>query len=305
MTAKSFHSSQNKDVVRREWDLPIIKQFVEEQGHKLSYLGMPGPKLLDLIDWRPYLARERTAVEGYYQGGKPGIDPDIQRQIMARCMSVGPDFSSGFELLRGDIESLILHGYDMDGTYPQCSAEKGTRWSYDLINLDFCGGVGYRTSRGTARRIKALHKLFERQQGHPFLLLLTLNVRSTLGKAIDEYLEDAKSRFGRNDKRFTSLLKRHCESPQVVLRLKAAIPYILLQFAEPYSFAIQCEPPLMYIGTGNAMLVHFVCKFIYIPRSGLPVCSDRHTSQSPLQLLELPLMEVRGGKIVPSDLFGT
>ena len=82
----------------------------------------------------------------------------------------------------------------MDGT-PHLA-----RFSYDLVNLDFDGGLGYRSMRahGTAKRTIAIKKLFERQEGHSFILLLTINVRHTLGEEIQEYLGNLQTRDPRH-----------------------------------------------------------------------------------------------------------
>jgi len=302
---KAFQSSENKDVVRRKWDLLLISEWREIKAQNLTYLGLPGPELRDLIDWQDYLARERTAVEGYYAAGKSNIDPDIQQRILTNAMALGGNFSSGFQLLRGDVESLILTGHDMNGAFPQCSKSRGEYWFYDLINLDFCGGVGYESKRGISRRISALKKIFERQCGHDFLLLLTFNVRSTVGKQIEEYLDDAQARFGCGNPRFAQLLNAHRaqRGNKMSLVLKAAIPCIIQQFSEPHGFAVRCYPPVEYTGTGRAVLVHFAFQCMHINRSGFPVHSDRFTFQSLQEILELPLMGIRDGEIIALEEF--
>jgi|GEM_PF-2395232 len=299
-----FRSSENKDIVRRQWDLPIIRQYSQSVGHRLSYLGMPGPELADLLDWQDFLARERTAVEGYYRNRKSGIDRTVQRQMIANVMSLGPNFSSGFELMRGDVESLILTGRDMDDRKPQCGNGRpgpDGRLFYDLINLDFCGGAGYKTRGGHARRIKAIKTLIARQQGHDFLFLLSLNVRSTIGKELTEYLSDARARYGKENSRFRDLLDWHTGVGQQCLVLKAAIPLFVQQVAEATSFVVKCYPPITYVGTGRARIIHFVFQLAYQQRAELPVYSDRFVPQTPLQVLELPLMEVKKATITLAD----
>src|SRR5690349_12503373 len=65
-----FKGTSNKAAIRQLWDLAIIQQRARETETDqqtntqlgLSYFGLTGPSIEDLIDWADYLGL-RTAVE--------------------------------------------------------------------------------------------------------------------------------------------------------------------------------------------------------------------------------------------------
>src|SRR2546423_5371213 len=109
----TFEGSSNKALVRRQWDLPIIEQWMKKLGHPLSYFGLPGPSISDLLDWRECLEyctgveRLRKATEQRKE------DLNTHRLILKNVMLNGIE---NFQLLRGQIEDVILDGTDLDNT---------------------------------------------------------------------------------------------------------------------------------------------------------------------------------------------
>jgi len=286
-----FRDTNNKQLVRRRWNLPVIRATSITFGKKLSYLGLPGADINDLVDWREYLDRLRTGVERNRNGRAGDTDRINQRRILSTVCAKGVEFSSGFELRRGNIEDLIIDGIDGDGVKPQLGDGRiDGRFCYDLVNLDFCGGIGYADKKGKAKRVKALQKLAERQQSKDFLLLLTLNVRHKMGDQIVDYLTSAQSRYSKNVE-FSSTLKWYAgigESCEAYV-LKAAIPMLVQQEFEVFGFRVFAYPPLMYVGTGDgSRLVNFMFSARYIPGSSMPVTS----TQNPDDLVRLPMMEI-------------
>src|SRR5438093_12855888 len=51
-----FAGSGDKATIRKAWDLPILQGFTQKAGRKLSYFGLPGPAIEDLLDWRDILS---------------------------------------------------------------------------------------------------------------------------------------------------------------------------------------------------------------------------------------------------------
>ena len=74
-----------------------------------------------------------------------------------------------FQLLLGYIEDIILNGVDQVRIRPRMSTGDHpllASFRYDMVNLDFLGGMGYKGDKTKkARRIQALKKLLERQSG--------------------------------------------------------------------------------------------------------------------------------------------
>src|SRR5436305_15207428 len=101
--------------------------------HPLSYFGLPSPSITDLLNWREYLGyctgveRLRKATEQRKE------DLNTHRLILKNVMLNGIE---NFQLLRGQIEDVILDGTDLDNTYPHLS--KGSSpliasFRYDLV----------------------------------------------------------------------------------------------------------------------------------------------------------------------------
>ena len=53
--AGSFTDHPRKDRFRKEWAKPILKYFNTQLNKKLIYLGLPGYKALDILEWKEYL----------------------------------------------------------------------------------------------------------------------------------------------------------------------------------------------------------------------------------------------------------
>ena len=102
-----FRDTNNKQLVRRRWNLPVIRATSIAFGKKLSYLGLPGADINDLVDWREYLDRLRTGVELNRNGRAGEIDRINQRRILNNVCAKGEEFSSGFELRRGISKTLL------------------------------------------------------------------------------------------------------------------------------------------------------------------------------------------------------
>jgi hypothetical protein len=60
-----FTGGPVKDKIRKELDTPLIKEVSKDGKEKLSYFGLSGPLLYDIIEWQDYL-KDFTVVEKSY-----------------------------------------------------------------------------------------------------------------------------------------------------------------------------------------------------------------------------------------------
>jgi hypothetical protein len=294
----AFQDTPNKATIRQKWDLPILISYADELGRKLAYFGLPGVETKDLLDWREVLGH-RTGVELLHKSGARRQDElraidQLQLSIMLNHLD------SDWQLLRGDIEDVILNGYDIDGTPPALNdgdVPHRRLYQYDLYNLDFLGGIGYADVRGESKRIRAIRKLFDRQRGHDFLLLLTINVRDTVGGELSDYLCEVSEDY--DDSELGATLHWYAETGRAMkkYKLKAALPICLQEFARNCSFNCFCYPPLAYSGH-NALLVHFVFQLGFVPGRNFPVPRQQRVEE----LVNLPLVEVEGGGITVAGI---
>jgi hypothetical protein len=205
-----------------------------------------------------------------------------------------------FQVLRGDVDDIILRGFDNDGTYPQRRTVRPdgfVRFLYDLVNLDYCGGIAYKSkaSKGPSRRVRALQKLFERQEGIPFVLFLSFNVRQMLDQELTSFLQQYRRDL---DPAFHSIIDWYATrgNGDKWYKLKAAVPLYVHQIAEHARFRVRSLPPIAYVGTGSARMVHFA--FELIPTS------DEYrafSTQTPSDLLRQPLLFCANGGVSLSD----
>jgi hypothetical protein len=289
----AFADTQNKAVIRRAWNLPILAARREVLQRPLTYFGLCGPEIHDLLDWRELLG-VRTCLEspGRTPAQRRAADATIARMRMnVQAHRIG----SGWQLLVGDVETVLLEGMDRYGTPPQLNdgrAVQLARFYYDLYNLDFDGGLGYEKDGG-ADRIHALRRLFERQQGTSFTLLLTLNVRSKLGDALQHYLEGLHQReYGDGFRELVDWYLARGDGEHAY-RLKAIVPSFIHAAAEIHGFRCRTKPPIMYDGHQNAKMVHFAFDLEYLPGE-----LRGFSEQDERMLIQLPMLESAQGHII-------
>jgi hypothetical protein len=295
----AFQDTDNKAAVRQKWNLPILSSYANELGRKLAYFGLPGAEIRDLIDWKDVLDY-RTGVELLSKAGK-GRSQELRTidQIQLNVMMNG--LGSDWQLLRGYVEDIILEGFDIDGTPPALNNRDVPHrrlFRYDLYNLDFIGGIGYADTKGESKRIRTIRKLFERQKGHDFLLLLTINVRDTVGKELSGYLLEI-SEENPDDGDIRIMLEWYAAAGRGMkkYKLKSALPIAIQDFARFCSFHCLCYPPLAYRGH-NATMVHFVFRFEYTPGRNFPLPRQ----QGIKDLLNLPLVEIDNANVILAEV---
>ncbi len=146
-----FEGTDNKAVIRQQWDRPVLARRKARLGQSLDYFGLPGPYIEDLLDWRDLLGT-RTGVERLRPGREELEDREIHRQIHANVAKY--KIQADFELLLGNVEDIIISGQDRNGARPLRSIGQtalNTAFHYNLVNLDFLGGMGNPTKDGGSK----------------------------------------------------------------------------------------------------------------------------------------------------------
>lgn len=294
----AFADTTNKSVIRTQWDAVIIEHWKSSLGRPLSYFGLPGPEVKDLLDWKTYLSI-KTGVEsiGKTDRQKQQANETISRLYKNIFLN---NLSSEFQLLRGDIEDIIINAVDIDGNSPRINDGQPAhiaKFHYDIVNLDFDGGLGYLDMRGGSKRVDAIKRLFERQEGHNFILFLTINVRHTLGSQIDDYLKKMQARERGNG--WHELIEWHLNRPKGQLdhKLKATVLSFVQAVSELRMFSCTSHPPIVYEGHEKARMVHFA--FEFTKQSGN---LKAFSIQDDRDLVEMPLLESKDGRIRFAEL---
>lgn len=291
----AFEDTANKALIRGQFDLPLIRGWRAEDGQPLSYFGLTGPMVRDLLDWREHL-NLRTAVELV---GKSPAEKQAANQVVSTMKTTlfVQGLTSGFQVLRGDIEEVIHFGVDADGSVPQCMEEgvpaREADFQYDLVNLDFDGGLYYKNASRRLSRIDAIRRVIERHRGKSFLLMITINVRDTLANEPDRLIGGLVNLHAGTQLEETLRWHLNADEGTRHYKLKMVVPYIVQRFAEPLGFTVVCRPPVFYVGHQRARMLHFAFELrqMHQPLGAV-------SAQTLLHLSTMPLLNSENGQFV-------
>lgn len=261
----TFASSGAKDYIRYVIDRDAIINFKDRlfPSRKLSYLGLPGPQLLDILSWREYL-NCCTAVED--SATADALETNILLNRLEGMVDV----------VRGNMDNLLLTG------------SSRLHWPYQLVNLDYTGGLIHTSTKGHSRssqRLDAIKQLFVQQLDQPFLFLLTINLRNKdLGELADLIRMQEEDLIGLGFAGVTECFDRHRGLNYAGL-LKLYVPIFLDNTAVHHSLVF--SPPILYQGTKQMM--HFIVECIPYTNLGAGRVS---TTKQRVDLINLPLLSL-------------
>jgi hypothetical protein len=273
-----FHTNPNKDFLRRTFDRDLVERWFHATKHPLQYLGLPGWEMLDIIEWQAFLDRF-TTIERL----------ENQQHLMFLRANV-KDVEHRLYSLYGSFDDILLTGRDAYGHTPQ--------WPYDIVNLDFFGGLLY----SDLARPRALKKLIENQSGYQrsFLLFVTHDLRDA-DKAREKvsFLADFWKRLRRDhgeDRIDDSALDWYALDTTPDSARQALYTNVFLRdTGENAQFNVTCRSPIIYTGTGGTKMIHYATDFLYEKSAHRAV-----SSQSLMALCNLGVREVIDGKRIES-----
>ncbi len=270
-----FKTNPNKDFLRGVYDKEIVRSWSERVG-RLNYLGLPGPDMLDIVEWQEFLnhftAIERLANEQHLLFLRANVK-DVEHRLYS---------------LYGQFDEILQTGRDRYKNAPQ--------WPYDLVNLDFFGGLIY----SDLARPGALNKLIQNQDAyqHSFLLIITHDLRDADSSGEKLAFFDDLGRmlirdYGKADA-ISAVIGWYKEvrTPDAA-RQGVYTNALLREFGEVAHFKVVCRPAITYRGTGGVKMIHYVTEFHHDPR-GYRAVSD----QSLVDILNLGLRELRATELI-------
>ncbi len=272
----AFKSNPNKDYLRSTLDKELIREWRRARGAALRYLGLPGPDMLDIIEWQEYLESFTTIERG-----------ENEQHLLFLRANVR-DVEHRLHSLYGEFDKILLTGRDIYGHRP--------RWPYDVVNLDFFGGFIYQD----LARPKAIEKLVENQDnfGRSFILIITHDLRDAdLTGEKRKFLEDLRK----------LLIRDLGASPDVnsavdwylalgtpdAARQALYVNVVLRDCGEARHFQVHSRPPLTYLGTGGTKMIHYVTEFHHRAQAHRAV-----SDQSLVDVVNLGYRELRDGGFV-------
>ena len=157
-TLRAYQSSADKDLIRDNFDRPLLVQLHAARNSPLNYFGLPGAQLLDVRAWADLLG-EVAAVE------RNRANLVIMDEIVSMQM---PELR--FTPHYGEVDQVILRdrgrSWERGGQryHPWVSKYDQQRrqhaWYFQVVNLDYFGP--FLPEQGPAReRANALRKLFD------------------------------------------------------------------------------------------------------------------------------------------------
>ena len=227
----------------RELDFALIRRHFKSRKGELRYIGLPARNLIELREWDEYFCHFSAVERG--KGNNGFIE---QHDLILTSMQYG--LGNRLALLRGEMDGILSNGKDEYGNYVQ--------YPFDVVSLDYSGGVVYKDSYGRSRRTEAIVELISRQaeQNKDFLFFISSNLDIDDQGEVRIILKDIArelAKMGIKANAVINAIKSH-ELDEV--RLKIYIPFIIKNMAEKW---YKCEffKPVFYLGNRQTRMMHF------------------------------------------------
>lgn len=260
-------TSPAKDLIRKQWNKPLLRFLKEQLNARLVYLGLPSPDAEDISEWIDFLDNVIAfQCRDYPNPSNPDEQSREAIEQLEAFLGVLERQSklSGFTVFDGYIEEVILKGTDNVGieTAPLLEKELIT-----VYNLDFCNSltspIEFIDSNGEFRegyKLDAVEKLLAFQSqiqsvSKRFLFFLTIH-RSFEVARVSQFVKDSENQMFRNyfNKEINGL-KSH---EQKIRMLRLYVLENLNRLFFKHGFVPEFLPVVYYQGIGdNSFLLHF------------------------------------------------
>jgi hypothetical protein len=210
----------------------------------LSYFGLPSSALGDAIAWQD-LFQKFLAVER----GIEGKEWELQHDLELEAFRAG--LFGKVSLLRGDIDLIVKRKKDQFGNR--------VPFPFDVISLDYSGGLFYKDKRGHPARLQAIASLIAHQgaKKSDFVLLISCNLDQIDQHEVRRTLENVRTdlvRYGVNGEAVVNAYLRHeLDEP----RLKVYVPYFVNQEAAKNHYNCDTLPVIMYEGNRKTHMMAY------------------------------------------------
>jgi hypothetical protein len=246
---------------------------------KLRYFGLPSSALADAIAWQDLFC-EFVGVER----GEQGKEWEVQHDLELQAFRSG--ISDRIVQLRGDIDSIILRGKDRYGnklTFP-----------FDVISLDYSGGLFYVDREGGHNRLQAIAGVIERQSKakKSFVLMVSCNLDSIDQGEVRRSLGHMQTELVRYGAKSEAVLKAYlCDSRDEV-RMKLYVPYFVNQAGASHHFHCETQNVIVYDGNKNVRMMAFRFHLTFDPTTQ----ALRSPKERLSQIINKPFLEIVDGQ---------
>ena len=282
-----YYSSEEKDLVREKYDLPLVRAVARRKEGGIRYFGLPGEDALDLRCWGDlcdYVAAVEFCAKRFQK---------VKHVLRTQFGTIG------YRAHLGDVDTVILknrsRGPDSDFVSTTYRPEFGYIWDFDVLYLDYFGKfLPYeRGGRVVRNRADALRRLFatDRQDAwQPWLLMLTVESRlfgSNDRQQMRQFLTASKEEVDDETCDTIDFLLEDTESPaeEAARLVHGTLSYMIAIAASNSDVRVSAKPTVLYNGANKTPMLHFA--YDVTPYNML---SGFHPT---LPLLRSPLLQVR------------
>ena len=229
-----------------------------------------------------------TAVER----GEAGCEWITQNELLVNAFRFG--ISQKLTLLRGDIDQILIEGADAYGKQPQ--------WPYDIVSLDYSGGLFYGDETGKPVRLKAIDQVFRRQatsNATDFLFLLSFNLHKVDHHEVTQTFGIIRRDLQRYGQSADEIIDAYLKHSKEQARLKIYVTYLIDRLAVQQNFETESDlPAIFYAGNRNTQMM----AFRFYLRKSTRTFAPRAPKQRINQVINRRLIEIIGGNQVPTNL---
>lgn len=275
-TAQQFN--RNKETARALQRQTIEKHLKDRLG-KLRYFGLPSSGLGDAIEWSQ-LFTEFVAVER----GEKDKEWDLQHELALQSFRSG--LLGRMTLFRGDIDTIIRRGKDSFG--------RRVVFPFDVVSLDYSGGLFYQGSSGGFERLKAVEAVIAQQGSKEanFALLVSCNLDQVDAGEVRKTIENIRTELTRYGLEADKVIDVYLDHPREEARLKIYFPYFVNQLAAKYHYNCETDNVVFYEGNKKIRMMAFRFYLSFDPRTE----SLRSPRERLSQILNRPLIEIVNGE---------
>jgi hypothetical protein len=238
-----FVSSPAKDLLRSTFDHEFIRRRVNAGVAERAYLGLPGERLLDVLEWQDCIDKAACV-----HRDKDGLDA-------MRGAASDAHVDSRCEFYRGTIEGVLTTGADEDN---QRLADR----PYHIVNLDYEGGL---IQDRSANRLECIRPLFDMQADHrvDFVLLLTLGPRGKPGEFLGRALDQVGKTLAGYNIDASENIRWYRDQPDTPHLWKVFVPYAFETRARAFRYELVAWQSFFYLGTNDVPMMHFAMSYRY------------------------------------------
>jgi len=270
--------TNNKQIVRDLQGTTIKERFGERLG-ELRYFGLSSDEMKDIIDWNSSFS--------HFTAAERGDPPDCyKKQHLLMLTAFKTNIMSKLFLLRGDIDNIILAGKDDSG--------KPVEYPFDVISLDYSGGLFYRNDRSELYRLNAIKQVINGQSKHkiPYLLFISANLDNSKDGEVKNIFDDIKTELTRSGFNSDEVVRAYMEHDRDEARLKIYVPYFVNQVAALVNYHCETEKVIVYLGNRQTHMMNFRFFLMHNPRTTAP----RFPKERLAQIFNAPMIGIMDGK---------